>query len=265
MSLSQEPALTALKKFFVCGTKDITDEPYAGESGRHDNFGNAVVTTNGAGPHNLQLFMLSPDGVVLNCLPGYWAPQDLVYEMQLAAQLNQVWENPKLSRAEKNAIFKKMHMEHAREHPQDMVARSHLQGFDAMYEASERSTPSDFIKNPEQVAAFEAAGKHVPPNMFKTTDQVMHERLIAHPFVMYDHFDVAAFSDYGKQRYDKHEDAMKPDGMIDHEKAAELPSLGQAKKGAGMHKEGRTGNVDHTSREWGNASRPWGVPPGSQW
>ncbi len=246
VSLSQEPALSALKNHFVCGTKDITNEPYAGESGMHDNFGNAVVTTNGAGGHNLQLFMLSPDGVVLNCLPGYWAPQDLVLEMQLASRLNRVWQSPQYSRQQKDYLFKKMHLDHISQHPAEMVRRSHLQGFDAMYEAENKLHTSDFIRNASTVSL--ASGQHLPASAFKTADEVMHERIVAHPFEQYDRFNVAAFSDYGKQRYDKHEDAMQADGRVDHEKAANMPSIGKAQD----HKKAGTEN---NSKEWGNTFR----------
>lgn len=263
MSLSQEPAFTALKKYFVCGTRDITGEPYAGMSNLHDNFGNAVQTTNGAGPHNVQIFMLSPDGTVLNVLPGYWAPQDLVYEMQFAAQLNDVWTNPKLSKAQKDSTFVRMHLEHAREHPPQMSQRSHLQGFDAMEEADKRAATSDFIKDHKAAEAYLQSGeKHLPANMFKTTDQVMHERMAKERgFVAYQHFDVAAFADYGKEKYDKHEDAMMANGQVDHEKAMQAQQIGMSKN---QNMQGRYNNnaPQYNKNEWGNSSRPWGVPPG---
>lgn len=246
MSLSQEPAFSALKNYFVCGTKDITDEPYCGESGRHDNFGNAVVTTNGAGPHNIQLFMLSSDGTILNVLPGYWAPQDLVYEMGLANELNRIWMSNQYSRQQKDQLFRQMHLAHFKQHPRDMTARSHLQGFDAQHEAETRLHTSDFIKN---AAAIEhpADPRHKwSPVNFKTTDEVMHERLASHPFEKYERFNVAAFSDYGKQRYDKHEDAMRADGHIDMEKAANIPSLGKAKHKAASDED------EDDRKHWGN-------------
>jgi hypothetical protein len=245
VSLSQEPALSALKNYFVCGTKDITDEPYAGESGRHDNFGNAVVTTNGAGPHNLQLFMMTSDGVILNVLPGYWAPQDLVTEMALAEQLNRVWVSPQYSRQQKDYLFKQMHLNHIKQHPKAMVARSHLQGFDAMYEGEKSS--SDFIRD-KTLVKYVNGQPHYPGNAFKTTDEVMHERIANHPFENYDRFNVAAFADYGKWRYDKHEDAIAHDGKIDMEKANSIPSIGKAK-------DNKKAVEANNPREWGNTFR----------
>ena len=88
MSLSSNRVLAILKSSLVCGFKNIKDEPYAGASGHHDPDTAAVHTTNGAGPHNVQIFLLNADGVVLHCLPGYWAPDDLVHEMKFALSLN---------------------------------------------------------------------------------------------------------------------------------------------------------------------------------
>lgn len=245
MSLSQEPAFSALKNYFVCGTKDITDEPYAGESGRHDNFGNAVVTTNGAGPHNIQMFMLSADGTILNVLPGYWAPQDLVYEMGLANQLNRVWMSNQYTRAQKDQLFKQMHLAHIAQHPKDMVRRSHLQGFDAKYEGENKLHTSDFIRNAAAIEHPANPNQKWSAANFKTTDEVMHERLATHGFEKYERFNVAAFSDYGKQRYDKMEDAMRSDGHVDMEKAATIPSLGK------KHKQ-TSDNIDDDRKHWGN-------------
>jgi hypothetical protein len=42
----------------------------------------------------------------------------------------------------------------------------------------------------------------------------MHERMAARPFVAYAKFDVARFSDYGKNEYDKHEMYKDANGQI---------------------------------------------------
>ena len=214
MSLSQEPAFSTLKNYFVCGTRDISNEPYAGLSGSHDVSGNAVDTTNGAGPHNLQLFILSADGTVLTCLPGYWHSQDLLTEMQFASQLNQVWLNPKLSRGQK-----------------------------------------------DQISAANS-GMKPPPSAFKTTDEIMHERMAQRSFVAYNYFDVAAFSDYGKQKYDKHEDYRTADGMVDKPAARQAPTIGN--KQVEERPMGRRGrgqamyNAPNNPALWGNGPK-WGT------
>jgi hypothetical protein len=237
----------------VCGSRDITGEPYAGMSGKHDRYGHAVSTSNGAGPHNVQMFILSSDGTVLTCMPGYWAPQDLVTEVRLAQQLNTVWKDPHLSRAQKNQMFAQMQMAHIRQHSPQMVGRSHMQGFDMMYEAENRPM-SDTIKSPELIAAAEAKGGHAPAQAFKTTDVIMHERMARRPFESIDHFDVAAFADYGKWKYDKEEDARMADGRVDMEKARYGATIGdpQAEK---MH-PGAKKTKDPDSHVWGSHS--WG-------
>jgi hypothetical protein len=54
------------------------------------------------------------------------------------------------------------------------------------------------------------ATKEILPGAMKTTDEIMHERMAMRPFVPYEQFDVAAYSNYGKPKYDKHEDFLDP-------------------------------------------------------
>jgi hypothetical protein len=256
VSLSQEPAFSTLKNELVCGSRDITGEPYAGMSGRHDTFGNAVATTNGAGPHNVQMFFLSADGTVLNVLPGYWCPEDLVTEVQFSKQLNQVWQNQALSRAQKNAMFSEMHLAHARSHSDAMRNRSRMQGFDAMYEAETNPT-GDTIREPQIVAACLEQGIHgFPPEAFRTTDQLMHERMAKRPFVAYERFDTAAYANYGKWRYDKEEDARMADGNVDHEKLHTLQTIGDPETEKNHH---ATMAQKEASTGWG--TKTWGQQP----
>lgn len=197
-----------LKDDFICGFKDISHARYAGASGKHMPDGNAVDTTNGAGPHNIQMFILSSDGVVLTCLPGYWHSQDLVTELKFAEKLNDVWTDPNLTREQKDQTFREMHLAHIAEHSKAMKNRSRLQGFDAQYEVQKRYWNTDTIANRSMI---DPSMKKIPPAAMKTTDVIMHERMAARPFMRYENFDVAAFSDYGKQKYDKHEDFLDPE------------------------------------------------------
>jgi hypothetical protein len=254
VSLSQEPAFSTLKNDLICGSRDITGEPYAGMSGRHDKFGNAVSTSNGAGPHNVQMFLLSADGTVLTCLPGYWAPEDLVTEVGFAKQLNQVWQNKQLSTAQKDAMFTQMHLAHERQHSPAMRNRSHMQGFDAMYEA-EAHPGGDTIREPQIISAcLEQNIHHFPQEAFKTTDMIMHERMAKRPFQSYDHFDTASFANYGKWRYDKEEDAHMANGQIDQEKLHNAQTIGdpEAEK---QHQANPTSNKEMPGG-WGGQS--WG-------
>jgi len=215
-----------LKDQFVCGYKDISRARYAGASGKHMPDGNAVDTTNGAGPHNIQMFVLSPDGVVLTCLPGYWHSQDLVTELKFAQKLNEVWQDNTLSREQKDQMFREMHLAHIAEHSKAMHNRSRMQGFDAQYEVQKRYFQTDTIANRNLI---EPGLKKIPPAAMKTTDQIMHERMAMRPFVPYNNFDVAAFADYGKQKYDKHEDFLDP-------------NTGRVAQGADPSKEKMIGN-----------------------
>lgn len=200
MSLSIDPTLSALKNRYVCGTRDITGEPWSGFSGLHPIDGGAVHTTNGAGPHNIQMFVLATDGTVLTCLPGYWHAEDLAMELQFAEELNKVWTDASLTKEAKDALYTKMHMEHIAKHPKHMVKRSQMQGFDKKFE-EKRLDETDTV-------LVKSGPKGMP--VFKTTDIIMHERLAKQPFRKYSEFDVIAFSDYGRAKYDKKEEGGQP-------------------------------------------------------
>jgi hypothetical protein len=244
VSLSREPVFTALKENFICGLKDISNEPYCGVSGRHEVNGKAINTTNGAGPHNIQMFVLSADGTVLTCLQGFWNADDLVQELALAQQLNQVWLDGHLTRGQKNQMFSQMHMTHFEQHSLRTVARSHLQGFDAKYEAKHRLTNSDCIVNPQLAAQANVKGAKVPWTAFRTTDNIMHRRMAARPFVPYGHFDVAAYVDYGRPKYDKHEDSRDSRGQVVKAMAQNEPMIGNPDQ---MKKKNRQSMMKQTA------------------
>ncbi|HVY63124.1 MAG TPA: hypothetical protein VHF22_15810 [Planctomycetota bacterium] len=203
MSLSDPQVLSLLRGHFVCGWKNIEGEAYAGKSGDHMPSNPAVRTTNGAGPHNTQLFILASDGTVLHCLPGYWDPRDLAREIGLASQLNAVWRNGALTREQKDARFRELQLAHLATHPQDMVDRSVMQGFDKKFEQRRRGATSDCILREGSRMPALRPSRPRQQDEFKTTDQILHERMAARPFVKYADFDVARFSDYGRPKYDK--------------------------------------------------------------
>ncbi|MBU6450903.1 MAG: hypothetical protein KGS72_03930 [Cyanobacteria bacterium REEB67] len=225
MSLSSEPVISYLKDNFVCGTRDITNEPYCGLSGRHEVWGNAVNTTNGAGPHNIQIFVLNPDGTVLHCLPGYWNSEDLITELSFAQKVNGLYTST-MPEAEKKHRYVQMHLAHIKEHSSAMVSRSHMQGFDQAFEAKKKLATTDTIANLAAVKAALASGGHIPDSAFKTTDVIMHERVAKQPFMPYNQFDVVSFSDYGKTKYDKNEDYHNVYGRVDMQAARTAPELG---------------------------------------
>src|SRR5262249_9056841 len=109
-----------------------TDVPCSFASGDVARFSSArgagrvplMLTTNGAGPRNVQLFMFNSDGTVLHCLPGFWTPGDLLYELQFAQSLNRLWTDAFMSREAKDKRFRELNLKHAQAHTLDMRNRS---------------------------------------------------------------------------------------------------------------------------------------------
>ena len=163
--------------------------------------------------------------------------------MTLAAQLNQIWQNQSLSRSQKEGYFRMLHLAHIQQHPVAMSRRSKMQGFDLMYEREHRPN-SDFLTGAKGSA--------------KTVDVVMHQRMAARPFLPYEHFDVAAYSDYGKPMYDKEEDYRDASGHVDQMAARGAPKIGNTES------TGRKGQYQQQDdpRLWGQQSgssrKPWG-------
>ena len=214
MTLSNDAVLNVLKNQSICGFRNIKGEPWAGKSGHHDTDAPAVLTTNGAGPHNVQMFFLSPDGTVLHCLPGFWSPADLLPEIQLALNLNRVWINGNATLDKKQKLFRQAQLSHFLQHPKQTVERSHLQNFDAKHE--KQDADSDFkVKESDSLHRQFRLARN---SNLKTTDQVVHERMAQRPFVNYENFDVEELTDYGKIRYDKKEETRVADAGNGKEK-----------------------------------------------
>ena len=221
---------TELQKSWIVAWQNIIKEEYVGESHGYTRDDSAIGTTNGAGPTNVQILMLSPDGVVLHALPGYWHPEDLAREMAFAHELWDVWKSD-LSRAEKDAKFAEMQIAAYKAHPTATTSRSRWQGFDAGNERDrmacgiERDTPlgapiqqplSDTemadrdakmarmkavrrAKREAKNAGKEARGAKVK---LKPLNQLVHERMSVRPFLPLEQFDVAEFANYGRTYYD---------------------------------------------------------------
>lgn len=174
----------------MVGWRDISKEPYAGSSGDHKREFKAVEVSNGSDPHNVQLFFISPDGIVLHALPGFWRADDLLHEMKLAEALHKLWQNRSLSREDKERQFSRLQRAHVRTHSKQMRDRSPLQWFDA-WEEQQKPT-SDF-----------ATGR---PGVLRTVDEVVHLRMARQAFVPFERFDIRALVDYGKLEYDAETD-----------------------------------------------------------
>jgi len=212
VSLSQEPTFSTLRDHFVCGYKNIIQEGYAGESGVHPIDGTAVSTTNGAGPHNLQTFVMTADGTILHCLPGFWNSADLASELALAEKLNYIWEDKAITAGHKAELFKRMHLEHLANHSAELVARSHLQGFDAQHIYKNSKLLADCVSDPEAIKNVEDPHNKFPYSAFKTTDKIMHERMACRAFANYSNFDTGAYTSYGCNHYDKGENEIETEG-----------------------------------------------------
>lgn len=128
--------------------------------------------------------------------------------MKFAYQLNKVYTDSSLNRSQKNQLFQQMQLAHINQHPVQMTRRSHMQGFDQQYEAMYKLNSSDTILDTKLVKQGMDENGHPPGQAFKTTDVIMHERMAKRPFMAFQRFDVASFSDYGKPRYDKNEDGI---------------------------------------------------------
>ena len=104
-----------------------------------------------------------------------------------------------------------MQLGHIQEHSKAEHNRSRMQGFDVQYEIAHRLYASDVFNDPRMI---DPASKKAPPGAVKTTDVIMHERMAQRPFEPYERFDVAAYADYGKPFYDKHEQFRMADGQV---------------------------------------------------
>lgn len=102
-----------------------------------------------------------------------------------------------------------------------MVDRSAMQYFDQEYEAANKLHTSDAILDPKLIMASKDG---LPQEAFKTVDRLMHERMSQRPFVSYEKFDMASYSDYGLPTYDRDEDRLDLSGNLDETTATQQPA-----------------------------------------
>ncbi|MCA8941782.1 MAG: hypothetical protein KDB80_04415 [Planctomycetes bacterium] len=189
-----------LRTDFVVGWKNIRREDYVGYSCGYDRRQTAVATTNGAGPRNTQIFVLSPDLVVLHALPGFWHPDDLARELRFAKRIAKLWEDQGKSVETKTRMYRRMHRREVYTQSPETYARSTWQNFDAHFERhrgqSERR--DTFLRDANGEPVTEANGTW----RMKPINVLVHERMSRRPFVAWDDFDLDAFVDYGTLHYD---------------------------------------------------------------
>ncbi|MEE2886145.1 MAG: hypothetical protein VX951_01825 [Planctomycetota bacterium] len=194
MSLPLEPAFSLLKEHFVVGWKNIHREDYVGHSHGYTCENAAVGTTNGAGPRNMQLYVLAADGTVLHCLPGFWHPEDLAHELRFAQAIHRLHKDKRSSKS-KRAMYQRLHQSAIRNQPPAMAARSGWQGFDALNEKNRLK----MLKTGTRDTFYYENGK---PTKLKPTSVVLHERMAKRPFMSFRKFDTETFVDYGRPYYD---------------------------------------------------------------
>jgi hypothetical protein len=189
-----------LKSDFVLGWRNIVNEDYVGRSFGYSPRQTSVGTTNGAGPHNVQIFMLSPELVVLHALPGFWHPKDLARELRFAQVLFRLWQSKNHSWVQKRKIYRRLQLAEARYHPEETYARSGWQSFDEQTERARLvgSSRDTFQSSKGGYLLADMRGNL----MLKPINVLVHERMAKIGFTWFDDFDIAAFVDYGTRFYD---------------------------------------------------------------
>lgn len=201
MSLPDPRVFDLLQDHFVVGWKNIQREEYVGYSRGYKPNQSCVGTTNGAGAHNVQLMVLSPDGTVLHALPGFWHPEDLARELRFGLAMHQLWNDQGKDRATKQRLFERMHQRAIRTQTDATTARSDWQGFDRHREAWR-------VRNGEERDTV-VYGRNGEPKtlsdgglLMKPINVLAHERMLQQPFRSIEDFDVVSFVDYGRYQYD---------------------------------------------------------------
>lgn len=193
MSLPDDEVFELLQNEFVLGWRNIWRESYTGYSNGYKPGQCAVHTTNGAGAHNMQIFVLAPDRTVLHALPGYWHPDDLARELRFALVLARLYEDEGRTLEQKRSMARLLHDAEIHRQTDETAARSGWQGFDQRAElARAQSEERDTV-------VVDGEGN---PVAMKPVNELVHERLLAQLFVPFDDFDIEGFIDYGTLHYD---------------------------------------------------------------
>lgn len=201
MSLPDPAVFPLLRDQFVLGWKNIKREEFVGDSNGYSANQSCVGTTNGAGSRNLQLFLLSPDKVVLHAITGFWHPEDLAHELNLGLVAWRLYQDKSRNMEQKCRMYKMLVMTDLRFQSPEMYARSDWQGFDIHREASKvAQTPDrDTFQRDEKGQLKKTSGGAA---ILKPLNVLIHQRMAARPFVDFEDFDVDSFVDNGTRFYD---------------------------------------------------------------
>lgn len=210
MTLPDPTVFEMLADDFVVGWKNIEREEWCGTSAGYAPTQSAVGTTNGAGAHNVQIFVLAPDRTVLHVLPGFWHPEDFARELRFALALDRLWEDDSKSLAEKRRMYQLMHRAEVALASDETIARSDWQPFDRQAEIAR-------LRGEDRDTVADVEGKHVE---LEPLNVLVHERMALRPFVPFDRFDTAAFVDYGREHYDNNQgDRGQPFSVLERMRA----------------------------------------------
>jgi len=201
VTLGDDEVLRMLQDRFVVGTRNNVGDAYVGQSGGYRSAQTCIGTSNGAGGRNVQLVVLAADATVLQVLPGFWYPGDLVRELRLALQLHAVWQDATLSRAQKERACADLHRAHVRAFSDDTLARSSWQSFDR---------GAELVRITQQLrdtVVYESSGPGVFDGFvrlsLKPVCVLVHDRMLAQPLRSFADFDMESFVDFSQPYYDK--------------------------------------------------------------
>lgn len=184
--------MSLLRERFVLADRNIERELHVGISHGYARDQTAVGTTNGAGGRNVQILVLAPDETVLHALPGFWHAEDLLPELRLALDLHRLHGDDRIDDRRRQALFVALHRAHLARYGEAAARRGAWQDFDQHHEAQRaRDEVRDTV---DRVIGTEVRLKPIP--------QLVHERLLARPFLRLREFGMEAFVDYGRPFYD---------------------------------------------------------------
>ena len=190
-----------LQSDFVVGWTNIRKSDYVGYSHGYHSKQTSVGTTNGAGPRNTQMFVLSPDLVVLHALPGFWHPEDLESELRFAKVVGKLWGDQSKSLEAKQKIYTRLHRREVFAQSPETFSRSQWQSFDSFteWQRVENGEKRDTVlRNADGSPVLDGQNGY----RMKPINVLVHERMARRPFVAWSEFDIEDFVDYGKLHYD---------------------------------------------------------------
>jgi hypothetical protein len=195
VTLPNEEVMQLLNERFVVGSRNIERDAHVGLSHGYRPDQSAVGTTNGAGGRNVQLLVLAHDQTVVHALPGFWHADDLIAELRLALELHRLYLDDELPGEQKRTMLATLHRAHLRRHGDVAAKRGAWQDFDVAHElARAEREPRDTV----------LTGPDGRPTV-KPIPQLVHERLLARPFLPLADFRMEDFVDYGRPWYDNNQ------------------------------------------------------------